>query len=112
MSIASLVDKGLLTAFAQVKELAVDIVITIAASQSFDFNTAAATVSTLPDVHAKAIIMKERTLEDGSKSLKLLIKAENIKFYDTVLIGDVTWKIAKYIQSNKHTTVLEVYANV
>jgi hypothetical protein len=112
MSLTTLVDRGLLTAFAQIKDLAVDTTMQLSASSTFDFTTAAATQTQLPDVFAKAVILKEKTLEDGSKSLKLLIKAENIKFYDTVLIGDVSWKIAKYIQSNKHTTVLEVYANV
>jgi len=112
VSYKSLVDKSLLMAFRQAKDLAVDIVLRSSTGNSFDFTTATASRTSLPDLPGKAIIVKERTLKDGSLARKLLIKAEAVSLYDTVLFDDVPWKVGEFIQSNKHTTMVEVFQDV
>ncbi len=112
MAYVTLVDRALLTAFRKAKDLAVDITLVLSSPPVFDFATASVAREGIGELEAKAIILKERTLEDGNKSRRLLIKAEDVSLYDTIMFGEVPWKVSRTIQSNKHTTIVEVFANV
>jgi hypothetical protein len=111
MGLKATIAKAVNSAFDKASDLAIVSTFSRTQSNSFDFSTASATETTLADVTAKLLIIKDYKTKDGLKRLKILVKTVDVNLYDTVSINNEIWKIGNVIESNRYTTLLEVYRN-
>lgn len=111
MGYKSLIAKSVNSAFNMAQDLAVSGTFHRRSADTFNFSKDAPVEVTLPDVVGKVLILKDLKNKDGTRKLKLLIKAIDLNLFDTVTINNETWSIGSVIESNRYTTMLEVYRN-
>lgn len=117
MGYASLVKGQVKGAFAAVKDLAKDVVLTSSTPTGFNFGTVAVTAGATATKTIKAIIVtkKRKKREDGSPETavitQLLMNAADVDdptIYDTVSIGGVVWNIIPPYENNGYTITVEI----
>jgi len=114
MSLYGLVDKSLTKAFKAVKDLAVTATFVRKTSSTFDFSKGQTKTTMGETIEAKVVIVdntngaKDRNVQQ----LQIMFKVADVGdliLYETVIIDGVSWKLGKYIKTDRFINMIEQF---
>lgn len=114
MGLYKLVDKNLTKAFNAIKDLAIVATFVKKTNPTFDFNKGLIKTTIAESVDAKVIIVdntKEAT-DRNTQQLQIMFKVSDVGdifLYETVSIDSISWKIGKYIKTDRFVSVIELF---
>lgn len=117
MSYRNLIDSNLKRAFSMIKDLATDVTFIRKQGVDYDFNTAAATPSSTSTFVIKAVILdsKKKSEDHNTMSKEIMFKTKeliDITIYDSIVIGNDTWKIGPIISNSGFIILANIFKEV
>jgi hypothetical protein len=113
MGYDSLIKKQVKRAFAAVKDLAKDVVLTQSPPSGFDFATGEATIpaATTKTVKAMVVVKKRKGDVNAAPMTELLMNAEDVSdptIYTTVTIEGIIWNVVPPYKNDGFTITVEI----
>lgn len=114
MGLYKLVDKNLTKAFSAIKDLAVIATFVKKTNPTFDFNKGVIKTTMAASIDVKVIIVDntKASMDRNVQQLQIMFKVSDVGdifLYETVIINSISWKIGKYIKTDRFITVIELF---